>query len=189
MDQGWTTQLSPFWIPTQQKHGQEETPWLKPSIWSRELKQEPVFLLCSLLTFILSPGLTFSKSFYILALVGIWVINPYLNQSGDLLKLCELWKIRILKINAYTLQNWVLRAGGLQGAMEISAWSALSSMGHLAQGEESARSRIGQLFLRVAFLIGKSRTCWSLTFEEPRSKIGLLLYYLFWGIFLSLVTY
>ena len=100
MDQGWTTQLSPFWIPTQQKHGQEETPWLKPSIWSRELKQEPVFLLCSLLTFILSPGLTFSKSFYILALVGIWVINPYLNQSGDLLKLCELWKIRILKINA-----------------------------------------------------------------------------------------
>lgn len=97
------------------------------------------------------------KSFYILALVGIWVLNPYLNWSGDL-KLCELLKIRILKINVYTWQHCILRAGGLQGAMEISAWSALSSVDHLAQGEESTRSGIGQLFLRVAFLIGKSRS-------------------------------
>lgn len=64
----------------------------------------------------------------------------------------------------------------MQSTVEISSRSALSSMDHLAQGEKSTSSRIGQLFLSAGFLICKSRSYSPLTFDESKSKKAQLLY-------------
>lgn len=59
--------------------------------------------------------------------------------------------------------------------MEVSTWSILSSMGHLAQGE-SAQVQGLVSFFWVGFLICKSRSHSSSTFDESVSKIAQLLY-------------
>lgn len=115
---------------------------------------------------------------YILAPFRIWVHNLYLNHGLETLELFELLKIKILKIY---MKNYVLKAGGIQRKMEISTWSRnLTSMNHLAQGEKSTRSRIGQPSLRVGFRIFRSKSHSSLTFDDSMSRIAQLSYYLFW---------